>query len=130
MRAVSVPAACFVHQPPALDDEQPVRHLHRETEHLLRHHNRDFTHLANFVERLGNVLDDRRLDAFRGFIQQQYLGVWSPVRGQWPAAAAARLTGCPLASAHVKQHREQAVDFVRNLLVARILQPGRMFSST
>jgi hypothetical protein len=48
--------------------------LEREAQHLLGHDDGDLAQLADLVQRLRDVLDDRRLDAFGGLVEQQHLG--------------------------------------------------------
>src|SRR3982751_3585831 len=60
VRHVGGGARRLVHQPPALDDEQPVGDVQREAEHLLGDDDRDLAQLADLVQRPGDVLDDGR----------------------------------------------------------------------
>ncbi len=119
---VGICSGRLMDQAPALDDEQPVGHIHGEGKHLLADHDGDAAQLADLVERLGDVLDDGRLYALGGLVQQQHLGVGDQRarNGQLLLLPAREVAA--LAPAHVPEHGEQGVDVVGHLARLRVLQ--------
>ncbi len=76
------------------------------------------------LEHLGEVLDDRRLDAFGRLVEQQHLGVAGQRArdGELLLLAAGQVAAAPFVE--FPQDREQAVDLVRDLALAGDHQAG------
>ena len=72
---VEAGAQLVVHDAPTVDDQKPVRQVERKAQHLLGNDNRETALLPQHVERLSQVLDERRLKAFSWLVQKQDLGV-------------------------------------------------------
>src|SRR5260370_31203198 len=106
---IAVDDASILHHQDAVGD------FENEAQHLLAHHDGEIAHLADLLEELGDLLDDRRLDAFGRLIEQEdfwIAGERARDRELLLLAARQVAAGAFLA---LPQHREQAEDLVPNI---------------
>src|SRR5258706_4575457 len=111
----------FVNELPLLYDQEAVGDFLREPEHLLRHHYREVAFGLQAIERLGDVLDDRRLDAFGRLVEDQHFRVRHQRAGDGELLLLSAGQIAALAVAHLVQYRKSIVDELGNDLVRHVL---------
>ena len=95
-------------------DVAAVRHLEREGQHLLGDQQRKGALGLEPVERTGNVLDDRRLDALGRFVQDQQFRIGDEGSSDRKLLLLAAGKVAALASFHFFEHGKGLVDPLRN----------------
>src|SRR5258708_16836325 len=68
---VDAVAGIAVDDPSVLHHQDAVGDFENEAQHLLTHHDAQIAHFADLLEELGDLLDDRRLDAFGRLVEQE-----------------------------------------------------------
>src|SRR3981189_2431663 len=74
-RFVDLSVGIGVDDAAVLDHQHTVGDVEHEAQHLLAHHDAEVAQVANFLQDLADVLDDRGLDAFGRLVQQQDLRI-------------------------------------------------------
>src|ERR1043166_930083 len=105
-RLVHIGPAARVNDGAAVHDGKMVAEFAREVEILLDQHDRDLPQVAQISDGAADVLDDRRLDAFGRFIEQEHARPHDECAsdGELLLLAAREVAAAP--AQHVAEHRE------------------------